>query len=98
MDKDVVHASEKVPVLVDFWAPWCAPCQMLGPVLEKLERKAGGSWKLVKINVDEEPQLARRFGVRGIPAMKLFKSGEVVAELSGYRPEEILESWVQMNL
>ena len=75
------------PTLVDFWAPWCGPCQMLGPVIEELASERGDSAKIAKVNVDESPNVAAAYGVDSIPTVMVFQRGEVVARLVGLRPK-----------
>jgi thioredoxin 1 len=85
-----VLASE-LPVLVDYWAPWCGPCRMLGPVIERIAAERAGTIRVGKVNVDEEPALADRAGVRGIPFVVLYRNGEPTAEAIGAQPKDALE-------
>jgi putative thioredoxin len=97
-NEDIIEESKKMPVLVDFWAEWCGPCRVLSPVLEKLAQKNSGSWVLVKVNTDENPELAVKYGIRGIPNVKLFVDGEVVNEFVGALPEPMVEEWLKKAL
>jgi putative thioredoxin len=95
---DVIEASFQVPVVVDFWAEWCGPCKVLGPVLEQLAQQADGAWKLAKLNTEKFPDLAKQFGIRGIPAVKLFVEGKPVDEFVGALPKYQVEYWLQKAL
>lgn len=92
---DVMEASRTTPVIVDFWAPWCGPCKQLGPLLEKLVKQYGGKVKLVKINVDENQELAMQFRVQSIPAVYGFKDGRPVDGFMGGLPENQLKQFIE---
>jgi len=88
----------KLPVLVDLWAPWCGPCRAVSPALENLAREQAGRIKLVKVNVDESPVTAHRFGVQGIPTLLVLDKGTAVARQVGAAPEAALRQWLDRAL
>lgn len=92
---EVLQYSTRVPVLVDFWAPWCVPCRVLSPKLEDLAREAGGNFRLAKVNVDENARLAKQYKIRNIPAVKAFVDGNMVAEFSGVLAEDGLRDFIR---
>lgn len=96
--RDVIEASFQQPIIVDFWAPWCAPCRILGPVLEKLAAEANGHWRLVKVNTEEFPRVAAEYRVHNIPAVKMFADGKVIADFLGALPEHSVLRWLKQHL
>lgn len=92
--KEEVLQSDKV-VLVDFWAPWCGPCQMMGPIIDELATEMGEGFKIGKLNVDENSQSASDYGIMSIPAIKVFKNGQIVKEFTGVQNKESLKSELQ---
>lgn len=95
-DAEVRQAD--TPVLVDFWAEWCGPCKQIGPSLEELSEEYAGKIKIVKVNVDENPDTPATLGVRGIPALFMFKDGKVVSNRMGAAPKAALKSWIDESL
>ncbi len=84
---DVLESNQ--PVLVDFWAPWCGPCRMVGPIIERISEKMGGKVKVYKLNVDENPVISSQFGITGIPTVIIFRNGQIEREFVGVQPEQV---------
>ncbi len=93
--KNVLDASKNLPVVVDFWAPWCGPCRILGPVIEQLASEQEGKWKLVKLNTEEYPEIAAQYGIRSIPNVKMFYNGDIIAEFAGALPRHSILKWLE---
>ena len=92
---DAEVKDSEIPVVVDFWAEWCGPCKQIGPSLEEISNEMEGKIKVVKIDVDTNPSAAASLGVRGIPALFLFKDGEVLSNKTGAAPKAALKSWIE---
>ena len=95
---DAEVKNSDIPVLVDFWAEWCGPCKQIGPALEELSEEYAGKVKIVKVNVDENPTSPMQLGVRGIPALFMFKGGQVVSNRAGAAPKAALAGWINDSL
>ena len=96
--REVVDQSCELPILVDFWAEWCAPCRVLTPVLERLADNAQGAWTLAKVNTEQHVDVARQYGISSIPNVKLFIDGKVVNEFVGALPEHMIKQWLEKTL
>src|SRR3712207_1757825 len=94
--QDVISAAE--PVLVDFWAEWCGPCRMIAPALEEISNELGVKVTIAKLNIDENPDIPGRYGVRGIPTMLLFRGGQPIAQKVGAAPRSQIQQWLEAQL
>jgi thioredoxin 1 len=95
-EADVIKST--TPVVVDFWAEWCGPCKMIGPSLEEIAKELGPKAKIVKINIDENPDSPSKYGVRGIPTLMVFKDGKLAATKVGAAPKNQLQSWIESSI
>lgn len=95
---DAEVKNSDIPVLVDFWAEWCGPCKMIGPALEELSAEYEGKVKIVKVDVDSNPNSAAAMGVRGIPALFMFKGGQPISNRAGAAPKAALKDWIEESI
>ncbi len=94
----IIKKSKEIPIIVDFWAQWCPPCLILGPILEELEEESKDKFVLAKINVDEAPEISKKYNIMSIPSVKMFKQGKQIAEFIGALPKEQVKEWINKNL
>jgi putative thioredoxin len=97
-EKEVIEKSRKIPVVVDFWATWCMPCSILGPILEKLAKKYNGKLILAKLDIDQNLQISSKYEISAVPTVKFFKNGKVTDEFVGVLPENSIKKWLDKNL
>lgn len=95
-NKDILNSS--VPIIVDFWAEWCGPCKQIGPILDEISDEKKDDVKILKLNIDENPQIPQKYGVRGIPTLMLFKDGNLVDTKVGSMPKSSLIDWIDSHL
>jgi len=95
-EEDVLKSDG--PVVVDFWAEWCGPCKMIGPSLEEISEEMGGKVKVVKLNIDDNPSIPSKYGVRGIPTLMVFKDGEVKSTQVGANPKSKIADWIESSI
>ena len=97
-EEEIINKSKEKPVVVDFWSPFCSPCLILGPILEKLSEEYGSQFVFTKVNVDENIILAQRYNITGVPTVKVFKGGEAKDEFVGSLPELLVRQWLDKNI
>jgi putative thioredoxin len=97
-NSEVIERSKQIPVLVDFWAPWCGPCMILKPILENISKEMDKKFILAKVNIEENSECANNYRIMSIPAVKLFKNGKVASEFVGAEPESAIKNWLEPQL